>query len=804
MFSITAFAIIGMMIPNVDAYWLNGVEYNSINEIVSTPSGNSENKIVDPNASGKIIQKQNNFKLYGGNLIPVTIFVEMNNFIHNPTLTIFHNEILIKTIYPRSGGNLFQSTIGLDDNWKSGIYQINLNHQNKVLDISSFVITRDNESFEEKIFHESMFKSIEPYISVNPSKVILDSHSFEKISVTGSVNSQNSGHNVDVKIITPDDRIISHSILTTSDGIFSYEIITDKNWISGEYIITAKHVHDELLSDTFVVKNNWQEIQSHETNVVGSFDISSEISRDYTILSISGNIETDQKEITLNISKDGDILYEDSLILTEKFFETSTVLYDYEQNIPWEYGEYQITGIVGEESFHSEKFILDGQAISPLNFENVHLFLNMGTGLESMVDFSEIEINSGDETQVILSGTMDGYVEAYVLDVHLIHPDGTDEKSHLYASSNGFYYLPIIIDDTWVSGTYTAYVQFREFMDDASTFTVINNSIKDDSVDLELIESEIILEDLKNYVIILDNSQSVDSVHYFTTMQSYSGKTPITISLNDELLKEEFTYSSDDGLIDFRLLLNPNWNSGNYTVSYIENNVSVPFGTFEIFNNYVVEDTVEDVVEVELIEQNLTLGSSLFKSSSHVVEYLEFFGKLVDDSTNKVSISLDGELQTIVPLDSDGNYAGTISLGDNLDSGFHTLSMSSGNIAESAEFLITTNHYITLEGDLQIFRNQIIESGGEISVFLSKLVPNFVPSEVQPVIITVEGDDSYQRFSVMPKGYGFYSQNFMIDGTPGSYDVSVTYGGKLIESYNVNVLSPAPEWIKSHTTSWLN
>ena len=157
-----------MMIPNVDAYWLNGVEYNSINEIVSTPSGNSENKIVDPNASGKIIQKQNNFKLYGGNLIPVTIFVEMNNFIHNPTLTIFHNEILIKTIYPRSGGNLFQSTIGLDDNWKSGIYQINLNHQNKVLDISSFVITRDNESFEEKIFHELTWQlhSV-PFNSVN-------------------------------------------------------------------------------------------------------------------------------------------------------------------------------------------------------------------------------------------------------------------------------------------------------------------------------------------------------------------------------------------------------------------------------------------------------------------------------------------------------------------------------------------------------------------------------------------------------------------------------------------------------------
>jgi len=158
----------------------------------------------------------------------------------------------------------------------------------------------------------------------------------------------------------------------------------------------------------------------------------------------------------------------------------------------------------------------------------------------------------------------------------------------------------------------------------------------------------------------------------------------------------------------------------------------------------------------------------------------------------------------VTSLDSEGNYAGVISLGDNLDSGFHTLSMSSGNVAESAEFLIATNHYISLNGDLDIFRNDIIESGGEISVFLSKMVPNFVPSEVQYVTITVEGDDSYQRFSVMPKGYGFYSQNFMIDGTPGSYDVSVKYGDTIIESYNVNVLLPEPEWIKSYTTSWLN
>jgi hypothetical protein len=186
-----------------------------------------------------------------------------------------------------------------------------------------------------------------------------------------------------------------------------------------------------------------------------------------------------------------------------------------------------------------------------------------------------------------------------------------------------------------------------------------------------------------------------------------------------------------------------------------------------------------------------------------VVEYLKYYGKLVDDSTKKVSILLDGELQTVTSLDSEGNYAGVISMGDNLDSGFHNLSMSSGDVVESVEFLITTNHYIPLKGDLEIFRNDIIESGGEISIFLSKMVPNFVPSEVQYVTITVEGDDFYERFSVMPKGYGFYSQNFMIDETLGSYDVTVKYGEEIIESYTIDVLAIDPQWLREHTESWV-
>ena len=213
----------------------------------------------------------------------------------------------------------------------------------------------------------------------------------------------------------------------------------------------------------------------------------------------------------------------------------------------------------------------------------------------------------------------------------------------------------------------------------------------------------------------------------------------------------------------------------------------------------------EEVSEKEQVSQYLSLDQNVFKTSSNTVEYLYFSGKLVDDSSDKVSVFLDGDLQTILSLDSEGYYRGVISLGDDHDSGFHELFISSGNVSESAEFLIATNHYISLVDDLEIPRNTITESGGKISLFLSEMVPNFTPFEIKPVIITIEGDENhYQRFSVMPKGYGFYSQNFVIDQTIANYDVTVTYGNEIIESYDVSVVLPELEWIKSHTTLWLN
>ena len=87
--------------------------------------------------------------------------------------------------------------------------------------------------------------------------------------------------------------------------------------------------------------------------------------------------------------------------------------------------------------------------------------------------------------------------------------------------------MPIIVNDSWVSGGYTAYVSYGNFIDSPSSFEVVNHSISEDTVILEIEDEEITIEELTNYSIILSNSQSFDSVHYTVMMKSYSGKTPI-------------------------------------------------------------------------------------------------------------------------------------------------------------------------------------------------------------------------------------------------------------------------------------
>jgi len=764
-------------------------------------------------ASGTIELVDNEFILYGdGAITTFSVHGEITDYIHRPTLEIVKNDVVVQTIKLFPIKNSLFSVVGLDKDWSHGDYLVHLKYQNNILDSKPFSIFRDN-FIEQKIkVDENMSDIFKSYVELDVEKLVLQNNSDETILISGNLVSSQFGNNVDFLLHYPDNSIQTiGSTHLSHDGFFNYPISgIDKYWEPGEYEIHVKYLDSPILVSSFIIENDYLTYPMEKEKLIGSFILSSEISNNFTILGISGNVATDETEMILQISKDDIVLFEDTLSISDNLFETNTVLYDYDSNTSWVAGDYRVSGLIGDDSFYSDVFRLDEQNLSVFEISSMDLFLNFESEVQKMVDTNEITISYGEQKQIILSGILENYISETTIDVHVVNPGGVDNISRIYASSDGTYYMPIMIDASWISGVYTAYVTYGDFIDEPSPFEVINNVIVvDEILEEEILEeeiSEIIAADLKNYLITLDSSKSLESVHFHTEVKPYSAYLPISISLDDQIIKNQSVFTGSDGLVDYYLLLDESWDSGNYSVSYIENNSSIPLGTFEIINIQTVNDVSDDdISEKEQISQHLSLDQNIFKNSSNAVEYLYFSGKLTDDSSNMVSVFLDGDLQTILSLDSEGYYRGVISLGDDLDSGFHELSISSGNVLESMEFLIATNHYISLVDDLEIPRNTIAESGGAISVFLSNMVPDFTPFEIKPVIITIEGDENYyQQFSVMPKGYGFYSQNFVIDETIDNYDVTVKYGNEIIESYDVTVILPELEWIKSHTTLWLN
>jgi len=758
--------------------------------------------------TGEISLEKNMFTLYGdGNVVTFSVHGLIHDNHEIPELEIIHNDRTVQIIELFPAKNSIFTVIGLDKHWLPGEYFVNLTYQNKILDSKSFTIHRDNFVKAEIINYKNMSDIFESYIELNVKKLILDNNSDETIIVSGNIMSSQFGNDVNFSLHYPDGTIKNFaSVMLPHDGFFHQPINgIDKHWIPGEYEIHVNYLDSPSLITSFVIQNDFLKYSMEKEKLFGSFILSSETSNAFTILGITGNVETDESEMILQISKDDVVLFEDTLSIKENSFETNTVLYDYFSNSPWSSGDYRVTGFIGEDSFYSDVFRLDAQNLSVFEMSKMDLFLNFETEIQKMVDTQEITISYGDEKQIILSGILDNYISKSIVDVHVINPNGVDNVSHIYASSDGEYYMPIMIDDSWISGDYTAYVTYNDFIDEPSTFQVTNNVIVNDEI-LEEQNSEIIVEDLKNYLITLDSSKSLESIHFYTEVKTYSTYLPFTISLDDEIIKNEIISVASTGSVDYHLLLDESWDSGNYSVSYIENNISIPLGTFEIINTQIVNAILDDdVSQKEQISQYVSLDQNIFKTSSNAIDYLYFSGKLIDDSSNIVSVFLDGDIQTTLSLDSEGYYDGVISLDNDLGYGFHELSISSGNVSEYAEFLIATNHYISLDDNLEIPRNVIVESGGEMSVFMSNMVPDFTPFEIKPVIITLENNESfYQQFYVIPKGYGFYSQNFVIDETLASYDVTVKYGDEIIESYDVTVILPELEWIKSHTALWLN
>ena len=120
--------------------------------------------IVLPNVyatQGTISLDQNEFTLYRGTIIPVLISVEMDDYTHYPFLIISqNNEIIYKIQLREKINDLFKTTLGLNANWASGEYTVDLQYMHTILDSKKITILRDNETTQEIKKHPFKQKNI--------------------------------------------------------------------------------------------------------------------------------------------------------------------------------------------------------------------------------------------------------------------------------------------------------------------------------------------------------------------------------------------------------------------------------------------------------------------------------------------------------------------------------------------------------------------------------------------------------------------------------------------------------------------
>jgi len=547
--------------------------------------------------SGEIFLEKNEFKLYGdGSLVTFSVTGEIMDYTHRPTLEIIQNDLVIQSVKLYPIKNSLFSVIGLDKNFSAGEYFVNLKYQTKILDTKSFTITRDNVVEKQTKIHENMSDIFESYIELTRDKFVINNNSDESLIISGNIVSTQFGNLISILLHHPDSNIEKLGTATQMrDGFFNYPIYgIDKYWKPGTYVVSVNYLDHSPLTAQFVIENDWvlsslSESHAFSDESSGSFDLSFDKLDEYVILKIDGNVRTNDSQIKLVINSDNAIIYENDLLLLDGDFYDNIVLYDYENDVPWKNTQYEINVLVNQNQVVTNTFTFDESLLFSSNNPVMDMELIFSDNVVNFSNELEIEIFEKTSEEITLSGNIPNYQSGNLIDVDVLTPSGEILKSNLRASADGDYFLPVIITDSWISGNYVVSLIFNDIVRDTLDFTVLNHKLDDEQfVSTEtspenIVESIEILE-IQYYDVIINNNKIEKNILFTQPFDSNLQHVPITIVTPDDSELHEFTYHSKTGDLQKWVNIDHTWESGDYFVYYVVDEIPNLLGTFHITN----------------------------------------------------------------------------------------------------------------------------------------------------------------------------------------------------------------------------
>jgi hypothetical protein len=658
-----------------------------------------------------------------------------------------------------------------------------------------------------------MHETIDPFISINPNELILENSYHETISITGNLYSSQYGGTVIINISKPDGTTQRFSAQHGSDGSFIGIFLIDKHWSTGEYFISASY-RDKSVTESFTIQNNWETPIFEEFILVeGAMNMVSSQSSGFNILEFSGDVNNQNGIISILITKpDGTTQKFDTNLKFDGGFQFTAVLYDSVTKLPWNVGKYFVTAIFEEQDFVTTFFEIknDNSIFIKKSTEGLFTIYNSDESENMSVESFHLE-----QRIITISGKVDNYEPRTLVTITIVNPDGTTESMSLYGTSDGEYFMPLSIDDTWYTGKYSIYSTYGESVNEVLTFEVTNGVeyISDEPV-LEYVEITPILPILSYSI---DQSSKESKLLLFETfVETIDGSNMIfpIIKHPDGTTNVLDVRVDAQKKIQVKLLINMNWNPGEYVLMLDENNPDSVFGNFIIIDS---EKHSTIIPKKYSITQDYThsnyiriLGDKIFENNNFY-DYLELEGNVTDYTNGKIILTIP-ESEYIVSVFPNyyGDFSKQILFDKKLEKGFHSIvAKYNGKVVGTDEFLIAGQNTVSPTpgiSDIHIGIDEIIDSGGTVSLSLNGVIPNFVMSDVKMAEIIMTSDDSTQIFSSEPIGIGIFQHHLRItdEFDVGKYDVICKYDGVEFGSVSVYVDQVNMDWIKDHTKRWLD
>ena len=792
----------------------------------------------------ELIFEGGTYEIYKGNQILVPIKIQVENHDHTivPVITtIYENQVIKTSYFAPSHSGTFHTFLIINDNWKTGQYYLQLRYDDIILNPILFTITRDHIG----VIEERQSKTIADYGNLlsKESSMKLGSNNIEvdfsypySLDISGHFAEAGDKGVIRLNIDGPQSAklITQHNNL----GDFFSTVLIDYDWPSGQYTITSSGKNKIFASETFTVNNLNQE--KIDEKITGTIELDSTTSDDFDVLLIKGSLQGSilPETLAIKIFKDDEPI--DMIITNLQFggmIDTSLVLYDYSSRSSWESGNYRVEFVESGES-HESYSIMSNFLIN----DKGKAIIDLEEGAKILEEYSEKYLLPGEifETddsvlhEITIFGQVADYVkakrnlsnfEARPIDISIVGYDGEAKKFSIFPKKTGTYEMPLVIDDTWNSGKYDVYVTYSDTTRNTASF-IINEELE---VEVQSTEPEVKTVNTivpKQLDLFFNNTNKTEIVNFNFSDDSVminSQKVEVILEKPDGSIEEFYLNVNDEGGFDMPMIIENSWGEGEYTLSFVNDDITNKFAMFTVTNDITTYETF-------ILNQHLDTANpdKIYPLSNHInIENNEIFlntndnthlqlsGELSNYSTGNIIIEIHraGKIVSESKINpaSSGKFNDILKIDSISETGFFEVSAKyADNEFAVSEFLIVEPNIITAQfgpKPIQISRDMFIESGGLIILKLTGPINDYKFADSGMINFTIlKPNGMIEESETEIKKWGYFTHEIPVTTKwqDGTYIISAQLGEKKAGHIYLQILDFDIQWIKDITHEWID